>query len=125
MPLEVQAKLLRVLQQRTVRPLGGNNELPFRARIIAATNRDLEAEIDANRFREDLYHRINVVSIKVPPLRERLEDVLTLAQVMLRRTAERLDKPVRGLTRGRRAVDPRVQLARQCPRARELHRVAR
>jgi two-component system response regulator HydG len=98
MPLEVQAKLLRVLQQRTVRPLGGDTEVPFRARIIAATSRDLEAQIAANRFREDLYHRINVVSIAVPPLRERLEDVLTLAQVMLRRTEGRLGKPVRGLT---------------------------
>jgi two-component system, NtrC family, response regulator AtoC len=98
MPLEMQAKLLRVLQQRTVRPVGGDTEVQVRARILAATSRDLEAEIAAGTFREDLYHRINVVSIEVPPLRERLEDVLLLAQVMLRRTAIRLGKPVRGLT---------------------------
>ena len=98
MPLEMQAKLLRVLQQRTVRPLGSNEEVPLEARIIAATSRDLEAEIAAKRFRKDLYHRINVVAVTVPPLRERREDILPLAQLMLRRCAARIGKSVQGMT---------------------------
>jgi DNA-binding NtrC family response regulator len=66
--------------------------------VIAATNRDLEAEVVAKRFREDLYHRINVVAIPVPPLRERQDDILPLAHMMLRRCATRIHKPVRGMT---------------------------
>ena len=85
MPLGMQAKLLRALQERTVRPVGGDTELPFDARIVAATNRDLEAEVAERRFREDLYYRINVVHIRVPPLRERENDVLLLAQLSLER----------------------------------------
>ncbi len=98
MPLEMQAKLLRVLQQRTLRPVGANEELPLLARVIAATSRNLEHEVAAGRFRQDLYHRINVVAIPVPPLRERQEDILPLAQMMLRKCAARINKPVRGMT---------------------------
>ncbi len=85
MPVGMQAKLLRALQERTVRPVGSNEEVPFDTRIVAATNRDLEVEIAERRFREDLFYRINVVHIDVPPLRARGDDVLTLAQHFLLR----------------------------------------
>jgi two-component system response regulator HydG len=85
MPGGMQAKLLRALQERTVRPVGGDQEQPFDARIIAATNRDLETEVEEKRFREDLFYRINVVRIHVPPLRARGGDVLLLAQHFLQR----------------------------------------
>jgi len=85
MPAGMQAKLLRALQERTVRPVGGDQEQPFDARIIAATNRDLEGEVEEKRFREDLFYRINVVRIHVPPLRSRGSDILLLAQSFLQR----------------------------------------
>jgi two-component system, NtrC family, response regulator AtoC len=97
MPLEMQAKLLRVLQERTVRPVGGDQEVPFEARLVTATNRDLEQEVEEKRFREDLFYRINVVHIAVPPLRARQGDVLALAQYFLRKIAERTGKNVEGL----------------------------
>jgi two-component system response regulator HydG len=85
MPLGTQAKLLRVLQERTVRPVGADTEVPFDARIVVATNRDLESEVDERRFREDLYYRVNVVRICVPTLRARSCDVLVLAQHFVQR----------------------------------------
>jgi len=99
MPLGMQAKILRALQERKVRPLGSSQETPFDARIIAATNRDLEAEVTDKRFREDLFYRINVVRIDVPPLRSRGNDVLLLAQHFLERAAERSGKSVTRLGR--------------------------
>ncbi|MGC4087708.1 MAG: sigma 54-interacting transcriptional regulator [Polyangiaceae bacterium] len=85
----MQAKLLRVLQERRVRPIGSNQEVDFDARVVAATHRDLDAEVEKKRFREDLFYRINVVKIDVPPLRERGSDVLQLASFFLRKFAER------------------------------------
>jgi len=96
MPLEMQAKLLRALQERTVRPVGGDRETPFDARVITATNRDLEAEVRARRFREDLFYRIAVVCVEVPTLRERSVDIPVLAQHFLVRFAERFGKKVVG-----------------------------
>ena len=93
LPLDVQPKLLRALQERKVRPVGANHEIPFDARIVAASNRNLEDEVYEKRFREDLYYRINVVKIDVPPLRERGGDVLHLAQHFLKQFAQRNDKP--------------------------------
>jgi two-component system, NtrC family, response regulator HydG len=93
MPLEIQPKLLRALQERTVRPVGGNAEVPFDARIIAASNRELEEEVEEKRFRHDLYYRINVVRILVPALRERDGDVLELAAHFLAMHAIRSGKP--------------------------------
>ncbi|HET8938798.1 MAG TPA: sigma-54 dependent transcriptional regulator [Polyangiales bacterium] len=89
MPLEMQAKLLRVLQERKVRPVGSNTEIECNVRIITATHRDLETEVEQGRFRSDLYYRINVVRIDVPALRERGSDVLTLAAHFLHSTGAR------------------------------------
>jgi DNA-binding NtrC family response regulator len=94
MPQGMQAKILRALQERKVRPLGSSQEVPYDARIIAATNRDLEKEVETKNFREDLYYRINVVRVEVPALRERGNDVLLLAQYFLERAAQRSHKSV-------------------------------
>ena len=93
LPIDVQPKLLRALQERKVRPVGDNKEIPFDARIVAATNRDLENEVREKRFREDLFYRINVVKVDVPPLRARGGDVLHLAHHFLTQFAERSGKP--------------------------------
>jgi DNA-binding NtrC family response regulator len=80
MPLAMQTRLLRVMEDRVVRPVGGNRETPVDVRIIAATNRDLRAEVDAGRFREDLFYRLNVLSIRMPALRERIQDLRELIE---------------------------------------------
>jgi DNA-binding NtrC family response regulator len=97
MPLGLQPKLLRVLQERVVRPLGGNAELPIDVRVIAATHRDLESAIEEGRFREDLFYRINVVNIQMPPLRARGGDILPLAQRFVGEFARRSRKEVTGI----------------------------
>jgi two-component system response regulator AtoC len=98
MPLEMQAKLLRVLQERQVRPVGSNEDVAVNARIIAATNRHLETEVKEQRFREDLYYRLNVVQIEVPPLRSRGKDILLLAQHFVRKFAATTGKGVTGIS---------------------------
>ncbi len=85
LPVELQAKLLRALQEREIRPIGSNESYPLHARVIAATNRNLEEEIGEGRFREDLYFRLNVVSILIPPLRMRTSDIPALIQIFLAR----------------------------------------
>jgi two-component system response regulator HydG len=87
MPLEMQVKLLRALEQRQVRPVGGEFELPWDARVIAATHRDLERAVAEGRFREDLFFRLNVVEIELPALRARGNDILLLAQHYLTRSS--------------------------------------
>src|SRR4029434_10983639 len=83
MPMQAQTRLLRALQSGTVRRVGGREEVRLDTRIIAATNKDLEPEIAAGRFREDLYYRLNVVPIHMPPLRERRADIAALARHFL------------------------------------------
>jgi DNA-binding NtrC family response regulator len=94
MPLTMQTKLLRALQERKVRPVGSSQEVSFDARIVTATNRNLEDEVAAKRFREDLYYRVNVVRVDVPALRYRGQDVLELAQVFLNRACNRSGKSI-------------------------------
>ncbi|HSO39646.1 MAG TPA: sigma-54 dependent transcriptional regulator [Labilithrix sp.] len=98
LPLGVQAKLLRAIEARCVRPVGGNAEVPFDVRLVAATNRDLEAAVAAKAFREDLYYRVNVVHVEVPPLRGRGNDVLALAQHFVVKSAARHGKAVTNLS---------------------------
>ena len=100
LPLALQPKLLRVLQERCVRPLGAALEVPCEVRVVAATNRDLETAVEEGRFREDLFFRLDVLRIEVPPLRARGRDVLLLAQHFLRVGAERSGRELTGLSRG-------------------------
>jgi len=93
LPLDIQPKLLRALQERRVRPIGSNVEVPFTARLITATNRDLEEDVAEKRFREDLYYRLNVIAVVVPSLRDRGGDVVELAARFLARIAERSNTP--------------------------------
>ncbi len=93
LPLGTQVKLLRVLQERRVKPVGSSREVPFEARVLAATNRRLDEEVKAGRFREDLLFRLNVINLELPPLRARREDIKPLAQYFVGRVAEELGRP--------------------------------
>jgi DNA-binding NtrC family response regulator len=97
LPLALQAKLLRALQTRKVRPVGGNDEISFEVRLIVATNRDLESAVEEERFREDLFFRVNVIQVEMPALRVRGGDILLLAQHFIERYAAQAEKRVVGL----------------------------
>ncbi|MGB6133824.1 MAG: sigma-54 dependent transcriptional regulator, partial [Acidobacteriaceae bacterium] len=90
LPIDLQAKLLRALQEKEVRPLGGSHAVPIRARILAATHQDLAAMVEQGRFRRDLYYRLNVVKLTLPPLRDRKEDIPLLAAHFLERNSREM-----------------------------------
>ena len=100
LPPEAQAKLLRALEERRVQPVGAPAEVPVDVRVVAATHMDLEAAIEAGRFREDLFYRVAVFRIRVPPLRDRLEDLPELAERFVGHLARTHGRPARGLTEG-------------------------
>jgi DNA-binding NtrC family response regulator len=100
LPLSVQAKLLRVLELGEVHRVGSLDPRRVSVHVIAATNRDLRVEVASGRFRSDLYYRLNIVEVKLPPLRDRREDIPFLTAAFVRDTAERLQKPLLGLTPG-------------------------
>jgi DNA-binding NtrC family response regulator len=100
----VQVKLLRVLQERQFERVGGNETIETDVRLVCATQKDLKKEVQQGRFREDLYYRLNVVPIQLPPLRERREDVMLIAEHVLRTRAARLNKVVKGFSQSSREV---------------------
>ena len=97
LPLNLQAKLLRVLEQQTIRPIGSDQEQAIDVRVLSATHQDLEAKVEREEFRQDLYYRLNVIEIEVPPLRARGNDVLLLAHTFLKQFAEKSGKAVVGI----------------------------
>ncbi len=100
MPLSVQAKMLRVLQEQQFYPVGGKKLIEVSVRVIVATNRDLKVETEEGRFREDLYYRVHVVPIHLPPLRERKDDIPALVKHFINKIAPKMNKEVIGLTPG-------------------------
>ena len=113
MPMDTQSKLLRVLQEKEVRPVGGRTSYKTDCRIIAATNRPTEEAIKMGKLREDLYYRISAISVHLPPLRERREDILPLATAFLKRFGAQAGREHHRLhPRGLRGL-PRLRLARQ------------
>src|SRR5450432_4546022 len=98
MPLSLQAKLLRALQEGEIRPVGATQVKHVSVRIVAACNRNLDKEVAAGRFREDLYYRLKVFPLRVPPLRERRDDVPLLANTFLTRFSQELGKPAGGFS---------------------------
>ncbi|MEO8080809.1 MAG: sigma-54 dependent transcriptional regulator, partial [Caldimonas sp.] len=108
LPLSMQSKLLRAIQERSVRPVGAVTEQPVDVRLLSATHKDLNAEVQAGQFRQDLYYRLNVIQIRVPPLRERLEDLMVVSERILERLSREAGVwPAPRLTR-----DALVHLAR-------------
>jgi DNA-binding NtrC family response regulator len=99
LPLQLQGKLLRFLQTQTFYPVGSTNEVQVNVRVISATNRDLAGMVREGKFREDLYHRLRVASIHVPPLRDRKKDIIPLVQCLFYRHAHTAQKPIKGVTK--------------------------
>ena len=120
--LDLQAKLLRAIQEGEIERVGGTKPIATNFRLIAATNVDLEKAVKEGRFREDLFYRINVIPIKLPPLRERAEDIPQLADFFLKRYNTRFRKQIQGMTEHDHDDAAAVPLARQHPRAGEPHR---
>ena len=98
MPLDLQAKLLRVLEEKNFRRLGSTQDIPFKARLIAATNKDLEEKVQKGEFRDDLFFRLNVINIKIPPLRERKEDIPLLVEYFVDLYSRKYNKKIIGVS---------------------------
>jgi two-component system response regulator PilR (NtrC family) len=98
LPQAVQAKLLRTLQEKTIRPVGGTEDIPVNVRIISATNRNLEEDIKTGKFREDLFYRLNVIQVRLPPLRERRGDISLLAEHFLRKHNLAMGKSIKSIS---------------------------
>jgi DNA-binding NtrC family response regulator len=109
LPPAMQAKLLRAIEQKEVMPVGANEPVSVEARVVAATNKDLRDEVAAGRFREDLYYRLNVVTIRIPPLRDRRDDIPELVEYLLAKHARALGKRFSGVTH------EAMQILRACP----------
>jgi DNA-binding NtrC family response regulator len=109
LPHATQAKLLRTIEQKEVQPVGAAEPVRVEARVLAATNKDLKKEVDQGRFREDLFYRLNVVSVELPPLRDRREDIPDLVEYLLAQHARELGKRIAGVTH------ETMQLLRACP----------
>lgn len=109
LPLATQAKLLRAIEQKEFLPVGANEPVYVDARVLAATNKDLRKAVEQGQFREDLYYRVNVVSVAIPPLRERREDIPDLVEFLLAKHARSLGKQIRGVTH------EAMNLLRACP----------
>jgi DNA-binding NtrC family response regulator len=109
LPFGTQAKLLRAIEQKEVHPVGANEPIRVAARVLAATNKDLRKEVEQGRFREDVYYRLNVVTVHLPPLRERREDIPDLVEFLLAKHARELGKRIAGVTH------ETMQLLRACP----------
>ncbi len=122
---DLQAKLLRAIQEGEVERVGGSRPIRTQFRLLAATNVDLERAVKEGTFREDLYYRINVIPVRLPPLRERIEDLPVLADFFIRRYSARFHKDVRGIAESTLTMLSHHSLARQHPRAREPDRAPR
>ena len=120
LPMLMQVKLLRVLQERQVRPVGANQDHQIRCRFLAATNRDLEEEVREGRFREDLFFRLNIIPIHLPPLRDRKQDIPLLAESFLVKYCEEQDRNGRHRRRCHGSVG-RLEVAGKCSRIGKHH----
>ena len=116
LPLHMQVKLLRVIQEKSVRPIGEQREAPIDVRILSATHKNLADLVAAAKFREDLFYRINVIELRVPALRERADDIPDLADAIVRRLARRLEMEAPTLTPSALDVLQNFLLPRQCAR---------
>src|SRR5262249_35182941 len=94
----MQVKLLRALQEKSVRPVGGTEEIPVDVRVVAATNQDLQKAVEAGKVREDLFYRINVIPVKIPPLRERKEDIRLLTEHFIKKYSKEMGKKISKLS---------------------------
>ncbi len=124
MSLKTQAKVLRVLQEQAVEPVGGTATIRVDVRVVAATNKDLPDEIRAGRFREDLYFRLNVIPIFVPPLRDRMEDIPRLAEHFMATLSSEYGRRREAVRAGGDGPAAALRLARQRPRAAQRDRTA-